>query len=137
MSSGQKPALREYYSNDNSYETLEGTIIEDGIGQNSTYNRVYISVKCESEKSKFSKWDAGYYEKGCIATFRVELGKREECEELCKKLTEGTKIRFTTAPEKYFWDGYLRPVVAIDVDGECILEYDQGKTYLLQWVENL
>jgi len=49
------------------------------------------------------------------------------------KLELGDQIEFTSAP-RYFGDGYVMPIVAIYIDGECLLEFETGYTNLLDWL---
>ena len=53
---------------------------------------------------------------------------------LLEKIEEGTVVKFMTAP-KYFGDGYVMPIVAISVDGEEFLTFDEGYENLLIWLE--
>lgn len=46
----------------------------------------------------------------------------------------GDTIQFVTAP-KYFGDGYVMPIVAISVDGEVLLEFEEGYANFLKWLE--
>ena len=49
------------------------------------------------------------------------------------KLKIGEQISFMTAP-KYFGDGYVMPIVAISVNGESLLDFQEGYTNLLDWL---
>lgn len=51
-----------------------------------------------------------------------------------EKLTVGSEVTFTTAP-KYFGDGYSMPIVAITVQGETLLEFEQGYLNLMRWLK--
>jgi len=50
------------------------------------------------------------------------------------KLKMGTEATFITAP-RYFGDGYVMPIVAISVDGENLLEFEEGYENLLLWLQ--
>lgn len=39
-----------------------------------------------------------------------------------------------TAP-RYFGDGYVMPIVAISVDGEQLLDYEEGYANFMEWLE--
>ena len=41
------------------------------------------------------------------------------------KLQIGDRVTFITAP-KYFGDGYVMPIASITVDGEVLLEFEEG-----------
>ena len=51
------------------------------------------------------------------------------------KIKIGEKITFITAP-KYFGDGYVMPIVQISINGECLLEFNEGYTNFLGWLSN-
>lgn len=50
-----------------------------------------------------------------------------------EKLALGKQITFTTAP-RYFGDGYVMPIVALYIDGECLLDFETGYANLLDWL---
>lgn len=49
------------------------------------------------------------------------------------KLEIGTQISFITAP-KYFGDGYVMPIVAVSINGEELLDFENGYINLLNWL---
>lgn len=51
-----------------------------------------------------------------------------------EKIAIGTEMEFVTAP-KYYGDGYVMPIVAITVDGEQLLEFEEGYVNFLKWLE--
>lgn len=50
-----------------------------------------------------------------------------------QKIALGTQIEFVSAP-KYFGDGHGLPIVEITVDGETLLEFEEGYANLLRWL---
>ena len=54
---------------------------------------------------------------------------------IMEKLQMGDEVTFITAP-KYFGDGYVMPIVAITVDGETLLEFEEGYNNLLDWLKD-
>lgn len=54
-------------------------------------------------------------------------------EDILQKVQLGTKVSFMTAP-RYFGDGYVMPIVAISVDGEELLSFEEGYENLLEWL---
>ena len=50
-----------------------------------------------------------------------------------EKLKLGDTVTIVTAP-KYFGDGYVMPIVAISIDGEALLNFEQGYENLLVWL---
>lgn len=51
-----------------------------------------------------------------------------------QKIKIGDQIDFITAP-KYFGDGYVMPIVSISTNGEYLLEFEEGFTNFLDWLE--
>ena len=51
-----------------------------------------------------------------------------------EKLKIGEQTTFVTAP-KYFGDGYVMPIVAISINGETLLEFEEGYKNLLAWLD--
>lgn len=49
---------------------------------------------------------------------------------ISKKIAVGDEIQFTSAPG-YFGDGYIMPIVALSVDGEELLSFEEGYKNLL------
>ncbi len=52
-----------------------------------------------------------------------------------KKLKLGDKVKFSTAP-KYFGDGYVMPIVSLEIEGEELLSFEDGYVNLLEWYRN-
>ena len=51
------------------------------------------------------------------------------------KVKLGTEVVYVSAP-RYFWDGYMMPIVELSVDGEVLLPFEEGKTNLLDLIRN-
>ena len=51
------------------------------------------------------------------------------------KLKLGKRISVVSAP-RYFGDGYVYPIVSITVDGECLLDFEDGYQNLLHWLKS-
>ena len=49
------------------------------------------------------------------------------------KIKIGDQVEFITAP-RYFYDGYIMPIVAISVNGECLLEFEEGFGNFFKWI---
>lgn len=49
------------------------------------------------------------------------------------KAVLGEQVTFKTAP-RYFGDGYIMPIVAIYIDGECLLDFETGYDNLMKWL---
>ncbi len=50
-----------------------------------------------------------------------------------EKIKLGDEVTFISAP-RYFGDGYVMPIVAVSIGGECILEFNEGVVNLLSWM---
>ena len=50
-----------------------------------------------------------------------------------QKIALGDEVEFISAP-RYFGDGYVMPIVEITVDGETLLEFEEGYANLLRWL---
>lgn len=49
------------------------------------------------------------------------------------KIAVGDQVEFVTAP-RYFGDGYVMPIVSLTVDGEVLLDFDEGYENLMEWL---
>lgn len=52
-----------------------------------------------------------------------------------EKIEIGDQVSFITAA-RYFGDGYVMPIVALSVNGEELLRFDEGVANLLKWLDN-
>jgi len=51
-----------------------------------------------------------------------------------QKIQVGDQIEFITAP-KYFGDEYVMPIVAVSINGESLLNFEEGFANLMKWYE--
>lgn len=51
-----------------------------------------------------------------------------------KKVQIGKQVEFVSAT-RYFGDGYVMPIVAISVDGEVLLSFDEGYDNFQKWLK--
>ena len=49
------------------------------------------------------------------------------------KIKIGDQVEFITAP-RYFYDGYIMPIVAISVNGECLLNLKKDLKIFFKWI---
>ena len=106
-----------YYSNEGNYIQVTGTItyiFEDE-------SALYLEFSDMSEKldDNYFKIVGENYE--AIKNFRgiIEVGKT---------------ATFMTAP-KYFGDGYVMPIVALEIGGRRLLDYETGFPNLVDWMK--
>lgn len=110
----------EYYSDKNNYCKISGVL--SFINDNEEANALYLGFselnpQCDDSSFKITGLNYSIIKsKGIMDKIRV-----------------GDKISFITAP-RYFGDGYVMPIVSITVDGEEILEFEEGYSNLLRWL---
>ncbi len=109
-----------YYSQKENYIEVEGTVSYIKYNEDST--ALYIG---------FSKLSTAL-DDSCFKIVGDNL-KIVKDNNIDDKLTEGEKISFVTAP-KYFGDGYVMPIVSLTINGEILLEFDEGYTNFLNWL---
>ena len=109
-----------YYSQRENYIEVEGTVSYIKYNEDST--ALYIG---------FSKLSTAL-DDSCFKIVGDNL-KIVKDNNIDDKLTEGEKISFVTAP-KYFGDGYVMPIVSLTINGEILLEFDEGYTNFLNWL---
>ena len=56
-----------------------------------------------------------------------------ENNDLQHKLKIGKEVEFISAP-RYFGDGYVMPIVGLTIDGEILLEFEQGYNNWVKWI---
>lgn len=53
--------------------------------------------------------------------------------EIENKIEIGTYVELITAP-KYWGDGYVMPIVSISINGETLLEFEEGYSNWIKWL---
>ena len=112
--------MTEYYSNKENYINAVGTVSYIKYNEDSTV--LYVGF---SELSPT-------FDDTCFKLVSDNL-KIAQSNNIDGMLCVGKQITFMTAP-KYFGDGYVMPIVAISIDGEVILSFDQGYENLINWL---
>ncbi len=113
--------MLSYYSDESQYITITGNV--SYISYNTDTEAWYL---CFSDLS--SKFDDNCF-KIVGGNIPIVQGKIEHLDTLC-----GKTVTFVTAP-KYFGDGYVMPIVSLVVDGETILNYQEGFVNFLEWLK--
>lgn len=112
---------KEYYSQTNNYINATGTIIH--IAYSEDKDTLYL---------EFSDLTPSFDDTGFkIVGENLVIAQSNGIDE---KLEIGDEIEFVTAP-KYFGDGYVMPIVEISVAGEKLLEFEEGYSNLLKWLD--
>ncbi len=109
---------KAYYSDKENFITATGTVVHIKYNENKT--ELHLGFSDMSQK--FS--DNAFMIIGDNLTIVQEKGIDE-------KLEMGDQIEFITAPG-YFGDGYIMPIVGITIDGETLLEFDEGYENLME-----
>lgn len=114
--------MLNYYSQDDKYLELEGTIVSTIIRED--YNELFLEVELKREHSKFPcNADTGYNE------FVLVFWSEQKYD-----LNVGDNIIFTSAP-MYFYNGHYLPIVHIEKDEKEYLSFEVGKQNYLKWIE--
>lgn len=110
------------------YSQRENYIIASGIVTRITYNEDSTALYID-----FSELTPDFDD----TCFKIVGDNLQEVRNkgIDEKLKNGDRVDFITAP-KYFGDGYVMPIVAITVDGESLLEFEDGVANLLSWLES-
>ena len=113
--------MKDYYLEEENFINVSGTI--DHIKYSDNNEMLYLGFsdlmpKCDDDTFK-------------IVGENVSIIKANGIDE---KIEIGTKIEFVTAP-KCWGDGYVMPIVAITVDGEELLAFEEGYANFMTWFE--
>ena len=107
-----------YYSDKNNYISATGIVD-------------YIKYSDDGLYLGFSDLDPKFSD----STFKI-VGKNFKIVQengIEEKLEIGDEVEFITAP-RYFGDGYIVPIAGISVDGEVLLDFEQGYENYIEWI---
>ena len=113
-------SLIEYYSNDESYETFTGEIVDIQ----------YVTCFVIKALDTINGIPAG-----TELEFEVFFDDNWTIEQIENAFHIGDIIVFKTA-NKAFYNGQISPIVYIEKEGEVYLEFNEGKNSLIEWVKN-
>ena len=121
LSACDRKKMLDYYSEKENYVDATGTVVH--IKYNEDETALYLG---------FSDLSYPFDD----VTFKLVGENLQIVREkgIDNKLELGDQIEFTSAP-RYFGDGYVMPIVAIHVNGECLLDFEAGYTNLLDWLK--
>lgn len=120
--------LRNYYSQKDKYISVDGIV--GYLAYNKKGNELRLGF---SELTQYTETQQTLSTMDIYKFVGDSLGLLQE-RKVHQKIKIGTKITFVTAPD-YFWDAYERPIVALTVDGEELLSFDEGYASLMKWLE--
>lgn len=122
---GRSEKLKNYYKEKSNYVTVSGTVKSIyHYEKESLYESLVISFDNLDDKFSDNTFEI------CRKNLPVVQEKGIE-----DKLKIGDSVVFTTAPG-FFGDGYIMPIVAITVDGEEFLSFDEGYENFLEWLDD-
>ncbi len=119
-SCGFSPKMKRYYSQKENYINASGKVTHIKYNEEST--ALYLG---------FSELTPEFDDN----SFKIEGNNLPIVKEngIDEKIKLGDKVEFVTAP-KYFGDGYVMPIVAISVNGEVLLEFEEGYANYLEFL---
>lgn len=109
----------KYYSDKDNYVNVRG-VVDDF-----SYD--------EDKESLFINFTDLVSEDDFFETFKI-TGKNldiVESKDIKNKMEKGSQIEFISAP-RMFGDGYIYPIVSITINGETLLDFDEGVENLLK-----
>lgn len=112
---------KEYYAHKENYVTAVGTITF--INYNEENTALYLG---------FSDLTPGFSD-SCFKIVGENLLTVQK-NGIDQKIQIGKQVEFVSAT-KYFGDGYVMPMVAISVDGEVLLLFDEGFDNFQEWLK--
>lgn len=119
--------MKDYYSQKDNYITATGTISH--IAYSDGKDILYYGFSNVTYPSNMN-YHFEYY------NFKI-VGENFQIlheQNIDEKVKMGDEVTFIAAPE-YFYDGYAIPIVSISVNGECLLEFEEGYANLLEWLK--
>ncbi len=118
----EKARLQDYYAEQKNYVSATGTV-------------TYISYHKEGTELFYRISDTSY--KFSDTSFKIAGKNLKIVQEkgIDEKVKVGDKITFVSAPG-YFYDAYVMPIVALSVNGETLLDFDEGFKNLQEWLAN-
>ena len=114
--------MNKYYTEKSNYINASGTVRH--ITYNSDKNVLYLGFSDLSPS-----FDDNSFK---IVGDNLPIVQKNNIDE---KIKTGDKVEFITAP-KYFGDGYVMPIVAISVNGEELLEFEEGYDNFIKWLKS-
>lgn len=115
------PWEKEYYAHRENYVTATGTITF--IKYNEEQSALYFS---------FSDLTPGFPDHMFKIVGENLLTAQENG--IDEKIYVGKQVEFVSAP-KYFGDGYIMPIIAITVDDEVLLPFNEGFENFQKWLK--
>lgn len=120
LTSCTTPKMRDYYSQKENYISATGIVIN--ISYNEDMSVLYLGFS--DLEPKFDDIDFD------IVGDNLSIVRENGIDE---KIKIGDQVDFITAP-KYFGDGYVMPIVAISVNEEVLLNFQDGYDNFMKWL---
>ena len=115
------PAKRiAYYTNKKNYITTKGTITS--ITFNDNNDMLFLSVDNMNQR-----YSDNYFK---IIPENLTIAK---CNGIESKIHIGDTIVFISA-QRYFGDGYIMPILALSIDKDTFLTFEEGYSNYIKWL---
>ena len=121
-----KNMMLEYYSVDDNYGELTGTIVEKTEFSDSCLLKINVIAGRD-----FYLKDGIEYDLPINDYFSIY-----EHTEIYDLLLVGDSLDFVSAP-KIFYDGQNMPIVALKKDDEVLLSFEKGKADYIEWIKDM
>ena len=121
-----KDSMLEYYSVDDNYGELTGTIVEKTEFTDSCLLKINVTVGRD-----FYLKDGIEYDLPINDYFSIY-----EHAEIYDLIFVGDSIDFVSAP-RIFYDGQNMPIVALKKDEEVLLSFERGKADYIEWIKDM
>lgn len=113
--------MRDYYSQKSNYVNATGIVTH--ISYNEDKSILYLGFSDLSPQFDDSSFK--------IVGDNLSIAQHNGIDE---KINIGDQVAFITAP-RYFGDGYVMPIVQISINNEELLNFEEGFSNLLIWLE--
>ena len=126
---GEKKRRRmvEYFSNDEYYAELSGTVASIRESPYSEELVLYINnLQVLTEIHDFPDYEDTYEEKFCLVYYK----------EISFDINVGDEIVFTSA-HMHFYNGHCLPIVELKRGEDVLLTFEDGKAAYLDWIVNV
>lgn len=113
--------MLEYYSDDDVYVELCATVQNVRYNDHTQNTEFDVVLLTKIEEFQLSIVDG-------VSTFGIARFGYEET-----RISVGDEIQFISAPF-YFYNGHDLPIMELRKDGEILLEFEEGKSNYITWI---
>ena len=113
--------MLEYYSDNDVYVELCATVQAVRYNDYTENTEIDVALLTGMEEFRLSIVDG-------VSTFEIARFGYEET-----RISVGDEIQFISAPF-YFYNGHDLPIMELRKDGEILLEFEEGKSNYIAWI---